>query len=170
MKNLVDNYVGVLKKYVVFDGRASRGEFWWFYLANVAIGFVLGLVRLGFLSNIYSLAILVPSIAVGFRRLHDTGKSGAWYFIPLIPFGASLLIGIIMIAGSLAGGIAGSSSAALIAGTGVGGLIMIAGGLASGIWAIVLLAKPGDEGDNKYGPVPAPVDVSATPPAAPPAE
>ena len=76
-------YVDVIKtKYAKFDGRASRKEFWMFVLFNFVISFVLGFVlsflHLGFLSTIYSIAVLVPSIAVGIRRLHDINKSGWW--------------------------------------------------------------------------------------------
>ena len=80
-------YVDVLKKYAVFNGRARRKEYWMFVLINVlisaALGFVGGLIGLSIIGSIYSLAVLVPSIAVGVRRMHDTDHSG-WFL--LIPF------------------------------------------------------------------------------------
>ncbi len=74
-------YLEVLKKYAVFDGRARRREYWMFFLFNVIIAFVLGFVEgiiggPGVLGLLYSLAVLVPGIAVSMRRLHDTGRSG----------------------------------------------------------------------------------------------
>lgn len=83
-------YVKVLKNYVGFQGRARRTEYWMFTLMNLIIGFVfaiLGEVSDIFttLSGFYALAILLPTLAVGARRLHDTGKSGWWQLLHLIP-------------------------------------------------------------------------------------
>lgn len=93
-------YVTVLKKYAEFNGRARRSEYWYFVLINVVISIILSLIDYSIwgeggaaLSSIYSLAVLVPSLAVLVRRLHDTGRSGwaiLWGFIPLV--GAILLI------------------------------------------------------------------------------
>lgn len=89
-------YLAVLKKYAVFNGRARRKEYWMFFLLNLiftlllgAVDGILGTVVLGF---IYSLAVLIPSIAVGVRRLHDTGRTGWWLLISLIP-----IIGILVL-------------------------------------------------------------------------
>ena len=77
-------YLKVLQNYATFSGRARRSEYWYFVLFNViisiALGFIGGMMGISILSNIYSLAILVPSIAVGVRRMHDVGKSG-WYLL-----------------------------------------------------------------------------------------
>ena len=83
-------YIDVLKKYAVFEGRARRKEYWMFVLFNVIIGFVLGFVEglIGLpkvLSGLYSLAVLVPGIAVTIRRLHDIGKVGWFALVALIP-------------------------------------------------------------------------------------
>ena len=86
------SYFSVLKKFSVFTGRADRREFWMFALANFAVAIVLGIfTRIPFLGVIftiviflYSLAILVPGIAVGMRRLHDTNKSGYFLLLALI--------------------------------------------------------------------------------------
>ena len=90
-------YIEVLKKYVVFTGRARRKEYWFFALFNVIVSIALSLIDmlLGLdigLYFIYSLAIILPSLAVLVRRLHDTGRSGWWALIALIP-----LIGVIVI-------------------------------------------------------------------------
>jgi len=80
-------YFKVLKNYATFSGRARRSEYWYFFLFNVIIAFVLGfiggLTELTILGNIYSLAVLIPGIAVGVRRMHDVGKSGWFLLIPI---------------------------------------------------------------------------------------
>ena len=83
-------YLAVLKKYAVFSGRAHREEFWMFVLFNIIIGFACGVIDwvLGLpsiLETIYGLGVLIPVIAVSVRRLHDTGRSGFWIFIGLVP-------------------------------------------------------------------------------------
>lgn len=82
-------YVKCLKQYTDFNGRARRSELWYFVLFNFVAGLVLGLVAwlLGtnLLSNIYSLAVFIPSIAVWVRRMHDIGKSGWWVLLCLVP-------------------------------------------------------------------------------------
>ncbi len=95
----------VMKRYAQFEGRASRAEFWWFVLANFIIEAILSLlgqvtvlfVIIGFA---YWLALLIPGLAVGVRRLHDTNRSGLWLLIVLVPFvGAIVLIVFFAIAG-----------------------------------------------------------------------
>ena len=82
-------YIDVLKKYAVFGGRARRKEFWIFFLINfildIIIGFLEGLAGSpGFVSVIYNLAVFIPSIAVGVRRMHDTDRSGWWVLLPVV--------------------------------------------------------------------------------------
>lgn len=79
-----DIYVGVLKRYADFDGRAGLREFWTYVVVNIVIGIVIGLVSKN-LSSLYSLIVLIPSLAVGARRLHDTGRSGWWQLLGFIP-------------------------------------------------------------------------------------
>ena len=73
-----------LTKYADFNGRAARPEFWWFVLAQLVVGLILNMV-LPLLGGLFSLAMLVPSLAVGSRRLHDIGKSGWLQLLALIP-------------------------------------------------------------------------------------
>lgn len=73
-----------LKKYVDFDGRASKAEFWWFFLFQIIVIVVLSML-LSLLGSLASLALLLPALGVGVRRLHDIGKSGWWILIGLIP-------------------------------------------------------------------------------------
>lgn len=96
-----------LRKYATFEGRSRRSEYWYFVLFCLLIVGVLGLLdalfgtylqapqvrRIGLLSGLFSLAMLVPTLAVSCRRLHDTGRSGWWLLIACIPvIGAMVLI------------------------------------------------------------------------------
>ena len=97
-------YLEALKKYAVFSGRSRRMEYWYFVLFNIIVSIVLGTIDallgtlgsgmgVGLLSGIYGLAILIPSLAVTVRRLHDIDRSGWWIFINLIPLiGAIVLL------------------------------------------------------------------------------
>ena len=83
-------YLDVLKKYVDFNGRARRQEYWMYFLFNVIISLVVGFVDglIGtkpILGGLYILAVILPSICVGIRRLHDTNRSGLWLLVGLIP-------------------------------------------------------------------------------------
>jgi uncharacterized membrane protein YhaH (DUF805 family) len=94
-ENDMNWYLTVLKKYAVFSGRAQRAEYWYFVLFNLIFSFVLGAVDgvLGtttatgvqILRLIYTLAVMIPSVAVGVRRLHDIGRSGWWLLLVLVP-------------------------------------------------------------------------------------
>ena len=90
-------YLAVLKKYTQFSGRAHRTEYWMFVVVNLAIIIAISIVEgifggPGVLGAIYGLAVLLPSLAVGVRRLHDIGKSGWWLLIGLVP-----VVGIIVL-------------------------------------------------------------------------
>ncbi|GGD18205.1 DUF805 domain-containing protein [Flavobacterium orientale] len=80
-------YLEVLQKYAEFNGRARRKEYWMFVLFNVIISYSLLFIDVYFetmfINTIYSLAVLIPSIAVGVRRMHDVGKSGWYILIPI---------------------------------------------------------------------------------------
>jgi uncharacterized membrane protein YhaH (DUF805 family) len=87
----------VLGNYANFTGRAGRAEFWWFFLANLIVSLVLNVLGqaadlFGVLGLLYGLAVLVPSIAVGVRRLHDIGKPGIWILIALIPIVGTIIL------------------------------------------------------------------------------
>ncbi|MFD3535472.1 DUF805 domain-containing protein [Streptomyces sp. NPDC058664] len=90
-------YLDALKKYAVFSGRSRRKEYWMYTLFNViavailaAIDFALGIYPA--LTAIYVLGVFIPSLAVTVRRLHDTGRSGWWYFISLVPFVGGIVL------------------------------------------------------------------------------
>jgi uncharacterized membrane protein YhaH (DUF805 family) len=80
-------YLLVLKKYADFNGRARRKEYWYFTLVSILISVVLSIIELEmkveYIDSLYSLAVLLPSIAVGVRRMHDVGKSGWFILIPI---------------------------------------------------------------------------------------
>ncbi len=89
-------YLKAFRQYVDFAGRARRKEYWMFGLINVIVFMVVALLDYaltgGLLFWLYYLAVLLPSLAVGVRRLHDTGRSGWWLLISLIP-----LVGVIVL-------------------------------------------------------------------------
>jgi len=101
-------YLAVLKNYAGFTGRARRQEYWMFLLFNMIIAVVLGFIEglfgsPGILGAIYSLAVLVPSIAVSMRRLHDTGRSGLWLLIGFVPVLGAIVLLIFFIQDSMQG-------------------------------------------------------------------
>ena len=88
----------VLTQYVGFSGRARRSEFWWWFLFTVLVGIAArildqasgttvgeGFGQTGIIASLVSLALLLPNLAVSVRRLHDTGRSGWWILIGLVP-------------------------------------------------------------------------------------
>ena len=96
-------YLAVLGNYAGFSGRARRKEYWMFILFNVIISVVLAIIdqvvgltlaegRIGLLGALYSLAVIIPSLAVAARRLHDTGRSGWWLLIGFIPLIGGLIL------------------------------------------------------------------------------
>jgi uncharacterized membrane protein YhaH (DUF805 family) len=121
-------YLEVLKKYAQFDGRARRKEYWFFALFNCLIGFVIMLIAslvigatgvraddpaaAGFLASyfagmgivgLYSLAVLIPGLAVTVRRLHDTNRSGWWILISFVPVVGGIILLIFMLTDSQPG-------------------------------------------------------------------
>jgi len=107
-------YLQALKQYAVFKGRARRKEYWFFALFNLIVSIVLTVVDymtgsldpelgVGLLSGIYSLAILIPSLAVTVRRLHDTDRTGWWVLIAFIPFIGAIVLLVFMLLDSKPG-------------------------------------------------------------------
>lgn len=101
-------YLNALKKYAEFSGRARRKEYWMFTLFHIIFAFVaIGLdvligigtggMGIGVITIIYFLALIIPSLALVVRRLHDTGKSGWMYFVSFIPFIGGLWLLILML-------------------------------------------------------------------------
>jgi len=100
----VNWFITALKKYAVFSGRSRRSEYWYFGLfyliIYVLLAFVDGIAgtynemsSVGLLTGIFALGMLIPSLAVSVRRLHDTDRTGWWLLVALIPLiGAIVLI------------------------------------------------------------------------------
>jgi uncharacterized membrane protein YhaH (DUF805 family) len=146
------------RKYADFNGRDTRAEYWYAFLVNFIIGAVLSAFSRasGFftvISGLYSLAAVIPGLALFTRRLHDVGKSGKLWLVTMIP--------IVLTYAILISGILGQSMALIIL-----GLIFSLASLAVSIYIIVLLAKQGDFGENKYGADPRTVDIPIPAPAA----
>jgi len=135
-----ESLTGTIKKYVVFDGRARRQEFWIFFLCSFVVGLVLGWIPV--IGWLISLAVFIPSLTVGVRRLHDTERSGFWLLLGVVPsvlltifailsfFFRSLGIGIAMI---------------------VLGILLTLAGI---VVLIIFWVQEGTPGNNKYGPNP----------------
>ena len=107
-------FLVVLKKYATFSGRAQRAEYWYFLLFSTLIVIALSVIEgmtgsynedtgWGLLSGLYSLAVLLPSIAVGARRLHDTSRTGWWLLIGLIPVIGTIVLIVFFVLDSTPG-------------------------------------------------------------------
>ena len=84
----MNHYLNALKLYATFTGRSTPAEFWMFFLINILIGLTLAVIDpFGtiFLNGLYQLAVFIPSLAIGARRLDDTNRSGWLQLIVLIP-------------------------------------------------------------------------------------
>jgi uncharacterized membrane protein YhaH (DUF805 family) len=89
------------QKFATFDGRARRSEFWWFALFTTIVQVIASIIdrailgadsQVGVVAGIAWLALIVPSLAVGARRLHDTGRSGWWQLLSLIPLVGTIIL------------------------------------------------------------------------------
>lgn len=106
-------YLDVLKQYAVFTGRARRKEYWMFFLFNLIAAVVLGIIDgvlglslsqgMGLLGSLYALAVLLPSIGVTIRRLHDTNRSGWWCLIAFVPLIGGIVLLVFMLLDSTPG-------------------------------------------------------------------
>ena len=90
-KEFFEYYLDALRKYIVFEGRASRKDFWLFVLINTIITAAIRLVEAivgmddGFISSLYTIAMMCPNITLNTRRLHDVNKSGWWQLASVVP-------------------------------------------------------------------------------------
>lgn len=105
----MDWYLLAFKRYAEFSGRSTRKEFWYFQLFNFLVAMALAFMLMIWNQNeivilvntlillAYTLAVFIPSIAVTVRRLHDTGRSGWWYFISWIPLIGGIILLVFLI-------------------------------------------------------------------------
>lgn len=145
-----------LKKYAEFNGRSRRKEYWMYVLLLVVVGIVIGIIEgilglrqmiagvYGPLSLLFMLGTLVPSLAVGVRRLHDTDRSGWWLMIGYGPMILSMLLPLLGMAG-----------------LGLAMIVMILA-LVGFVVLLIFMVMEGTRGPNQYGPDPKGEDVATT--------
>ena len=166
-----------LGKYVTFSGRAGRPEYWWFALFVFAVAIALGFLDravFGFdpqtgkgpkpISSLFQLAMFLPLLAAGWRRMHDSGRPGWHLLLPLIiSVGLvftmlSGVLGVVMLEGQTASQQELAQTAA-----GAGAIVMILGAVIQISVALLLvwwLTRPSDPGANAFGPPPFSAQVS----------
>lgn len=119
---LVQSVISALKNYVNFSGRASRGDYWWYFLGYVIVVVILALVdsavfgggqtsadmsegvsvsyNAGLLASIWIIANIIPQIAISIRRLHDTDRSGWFYLLVFVPLANLYLVYLMFVKGT----------------------------------------------------------------------
>lgn len=110
MQEFIDRYMAMWKNAFIFEGMERRSAFWMPYLVNIVLGIIFGiLIRIPVLGiifsiayGLYGLAIIIPSISLGVRRLHDLGKSGLFMLFALVP-----ILNIVLIVWFATEGVAG---------------------------------------------------------------
>ncbi len=158
-----------LSKYVVFSGRATRSEYWWFVLFVILCSIVFSILDQAIFgtnpetgegasvfSPLFQLAVFLPMLAAGWRRLHDTGRPG-WYLLLPMALGVATLVAIfsgIAVFSVLEGGVEDPDPlrgpAAFL---GLTGMIVVWGlQLVLSVMMIWWLTRPSQDGDNAYGP------------------
>jgi uncharacterized membrane protein YhaH (DUF805 family) len=150
------------RKYFTFSGRAARSEYWWFVLFNFLGAFVASLTESvingmsgtpngpTLLSGAFNLATFIPSLAVGWRRMHDTGRSGLYLLYPLIA-----MVGLSIFIGLFGGDFATTGDFEAL--TPAFALLVILAGLViliSPFLVLWWLTRPSQSGPNQYGPNP----------------
>ena len=159
--NMIEAVKSVLTQYVGFSGRARRSEYWYWILATILVGIVVAIIELalglssegsGPISGLLNLAVFLPGLAVSFRRLHDTGRSGWWiggFYLAALAF----IIIFVGIALSASNGTVEPNTTAL-ASMGVIGIGFVIAVLVYAIVLLIFFCQDSDKGQNKYGPNP----------------
>ena len=151
--NPIEAVTSVFRNFANFNGRAQRSEFWWFVLFSFISQAILNFVPV--LGPIYALALLLPSLAVTARRLHDTNRTAWWmllYLIPVLGFIVLVIIALVMLginafdpweAGEVEWGVLGILF-----------LVWLLVSIAAWVALLVFQILPGTVGPNRYGPDP----------------
>ena len=161
-------WLACIRKYVVFEGRARRKEYWMFTLFNVIFviaAALLDVVLFGaspdnptkprYLTSLYGLFVFLPTLTVTVRRLHDIGRSGWWlagYYAVAVVCSIMMVTGVVLMLG-------GKSSGLTLGAVGLA-ILMIAA-----VWMIVWMCFDSQTGENEYGPDPKPIAASGEPAA-----
>ncbi len=151
--------------YANFNGRSTRAEFWWVALFTFGVSTILSILGLDFISILFSLAVIIPNLAISFRGFHDTGRSGWW----VIGLCLASLIGAIIMYGPIVSAMIDNFSAVIADDSNSKAIVgnvfscinqnigtIFTGGLiatVATIWNVVILIQPSAP-DNKYGPNP----------------
>jgi uncharacterized membrane protein YhaH (DUF805 family) len=139
------------QKYITFSGRASRSEYWYFFLFNILVGLlvmvIMAVTKLTLLGNLYTLAMLVPGTSAAVRRLHDKNRNGWWYFPVLAWFLLTLVFPYFKVEAL------SENPIELIAIQSSILLIILLGAFYSLI-LLIWFCRKGTEGDNRFGPDP----------------
>lgn len=152
-----------------FKGRARRPEYWWFFLFVFAGALVVGLAEMALLGRssgtlvaLFQIVIFVPFLAVGWRRLQDTGRPGWWLLVPSAIVTISTLVSGSLTRTMMAGGMGGMIDGepvgpAAMTGVGASATTVVALGVAqllAGLVIIWWMSRPSQRGPNAYGPEP----------------
>ena len=139
------------ENYFNFSGRAQRAEYWWFILFTI-VGTILTTILDGMafgtgdgggpVTALFSIAVFIPTLSAGWRRLHDTGRSGLWILLPYA--GLIWMIAAVIVVGINSDGDAAGATA-------IGGTL---GFFALLIWVVVMLCQDSEETTNRFGPSP----------------
>lgn len=168
--SFIESVKTCLSKYVSFSGRAVRSEYWWFVLFIVIVSAVIGLIdnavfgfdpvtrqTNGWFGSLFSLAIFLPALAAGWRRMHDTGKPGWYLLLPMLVSFATMffmMAGVLTFAGMENAGADPQALVGVAAFLGITGLFTL---LIVQLVLVVLmlwwLTRPSDAGENEYGAV-----------------
>jgi uncharacterized membrane protein YhaH (DUF805 family) len=145
----IDWALNPIKKYAVFEGRAPRAEYWWYYLLTVVVGIPAGLLDRALgdsdaIATILQLALLLPWLSVTVRRLHDIDRSGWWLLGFAGALGAAAFAAVI-------GGMDQPGSRALSFTVIILAVLVF---LAVIVTVLIFMVLPGTEGSNRYGPDP----------------